>query len=418
MFTVFSDCYEWFNQNSLAKEALSLDILLAWAKELDILPHAPVITITGTNGKGSAASVLTHLLTYKNYKVASFTSPHLTSWTERITINNTPVTEQEMIDAFIFLKNKIPILKLKFFQILFFIALFLFKKQNLDFIILEVGIGGKHDITNIIDATLVILTQVGLDHTELLGETREKIGFEKAGLLRPEIFFVCGDDDPPQSVLQEVNKHACQSFWQNKDFFYREYLSAWDINFPFCQFDNLPLPLLNHKNIASALMAGMCLDVFPDDYFLKNILPHISLAGRIEQHIFAERKIILDVAHNPSAIEHLIFNIKKVISQKQKIFILFGAMKDKNIVSMLSLLQEIAYQWYFTDLNLERAASADMIGEIYQNLSNKKNNFSVFQNPHFAWEAILSESSKNDVILICGSFHTVYAIHSLLKLNN
>lgn len=424
-FKSLKDFADWLTQLPQAPTLLEQKLaLLAKAKttllQHGLMPNVPVITITGTNGKGSTAYALSSFLKATGHHVGCFTSPHLFSYCERISIDLEPVSEQAFLAAANGLCQQIDLSSYNFFYCLFLLALFIFKDQPLDYIVLEVGIGGLVDATNAIDADIVILTQVALDHTQLLGDTREAIGFEKSGLLRPKQIFICGDDDPPQTVLDKAEELNCQSFWFGKQFGVFHTQNSWDLWLPNKMLCHLPPAKMQPESIACALMAMSALqDRFASKAVnfqtIQEVICNKQLIGRCQIVQYNTHEIIFDVAHNPTAVEHLAVFLKS-LSDKENNVAIFGTMADKDIASMLKIMTPTIKTWFFTDLPLERAESAENIAKLYQMHTNEKTNFYCASSPQQALQVLQQQITQDTRIIVFGSFVTVTHVQQALAL--
>ena len=202
-----TDWLDWLLKLHAQEIELGLDRVREVAKQLDVLTPAPfVITVAGTNGKGSSVAMLVAILKVAGYKVGSYTSPHILRFNERIQLNAQPVTDQSIVAAFDAIEKARQGIKLTYFEFATLASLFIFKQADLDVVVLEVGLGGRLDAVNIVDAQACLLTAIDVDHIEWLGSDRDKIGFEKAGVMRLNGLSVCSDPTPPKTVLEHA-KH-------------------------------------------------------------------------------------------------------------------------------------------------------------------------------------------------------------------
>jgi dihydrofolate synthase/folylpolyglutamate synthase len=378
--------------------------------QIQLLPKIPVITVTGTNGKGSTVHALASLLIAAGYRVGCMTSPHLLSYTERFSINLQPVSEQAILQAVSMLANVIELNQFHFAYVLFFIGLYLFQQADLDFVILEVGIGGRLDPSNALDANLVILTQVALDHTHLLGDTRESIGAEKAGLLRQNQIFICGEADPPESVIQQAKQLNCQSFWLNQQFGFFMHQDHCDLWFPDRMTCKLSKPLMHPSNIACAALAASKLKNIALNQKYLGLLPHLQLPGRHQMLHHRGCEIILDVSHNPAAVDYLAHYLK-TLPPNSNTLALFGAMADKDIPKMLEIMSTSIHAWWLTDLPSKRAAHAQDIAQYLSVLQPVK----CFSSAKQACEDILTSAPAGSRIVVFGSFLLGESLLALLS---
>lgn len=417
----FQNFLDWIEQKAQepkhtceAEKKSALEKLRATIQALGLIPSIPIITVTGTNGKGSTVHALGTLLIQAGYQVGTFTSPHLISPCERIAIQLEPVPEQTLLETMNTLAEKINLNTFPFFSIYFLLALKVFKSTSLDFLILEVGVGGRLDVTNILDAAMVILTEVALDHTDLLGKTREEIGHEKVGLLRQNQLFICGDPSPPKTVIQKASELHCQSFWIDQQFGFFEHEKTWDLWLLNRMFCGLPKPLMHPVSLACAVMGvRFCREPSRPFMMTSNLVLAMTswhLPGRCQRITFKSHEIILDVAHNPAAVQYLTSYLNK-LPPNENTFALFGAMRDKNIPEMIKIMVPFIRSWWLTDLPSSRAEKAEKIAHLN---ACDINVIETFDSPTFALEKILSAAPKHSRIVIFGSFLMVgTAIHKI-----
>ncbi|MCD6047232.1 MAG: folC [Gammaproteobacteria bacterium] len=411
----FTDFIQWI-ENLPAQTLSEADKLRCLKKtrlllsQHQLLPKIPVITVTGTNGKGSTVHALASLLIASGYRVGCMTSPHLFSYTERFSIDLQPVSEQAILNAVNRLAHLIELNQFNFAYILFLIGLYLFQQANLDILILEVGLGGRLDPSNALDADLIILTQVALDHTHLLGNTRESIGKEKAGLLRKNQIFICGDANPPATVIQQANQLNCQSFWLNQQFGFFMHQTYWNLWLPDRMLCSLRKPLMHSSNIACAVLAASKIKNIALNQEQLSLLTSLQLPGRRQTFYYRGCEIILDVAHNPAAVQYLA-DYLKTLPPNPNTFALFGAMADKDIPQMLEIMSPIIHTWWLTDVPGKRAAPAH---DIAQHLSTSSP-IKSFNSAKQACEDILTFASAGSRIIVFGSFLLVENLLALLS---
>lgn len=320
----------------------------------ELISQPPIVTITGTNGKGSAVKALTEILVQHDMNVCAFTSPHLIHYTERFAHNQHFIDEASLLRLANKLAALIDLSQWNFFFILFFIFLLWCKELSLDCLILEVGVGGRLDPTNILDASLVILTQVAFDHTELLGDTREAIGFEKAGLLREKIPFICAEPNPPQTVIDQALQLDCISYQLNQQFGFCLQGDEWDVWFQDETFYNLPLPKLHPHSVSAALQAVKIL--FPTLHlthtWLQEQLSLINLPARLQYLIDEKTEWVIDVSHNPAAVSDLAQFLQRLPTKHT--YAIFGGKITKDIATMIAIMQTVIDEWYLVPVLAEQ----------------------------------------------------------------
>ena len=389
---------------------LGLDRVKQVADRLDLLQPAPyVFTVAGTNGKGTTCRTLEMILLAANKRVGVYSSPHLLRFTERVRINNQESKEQDTVDAFVEIEKARQDISLTYFEYATLAALYQFKHAQLDVVILEVGLGGRLDATNIIDADIAIITTIGIDHVEYLGNTRESIGREKAGIFKPKSIAVVGEPEIPSTILDVAHAVNCPLFAVNKDWSYQQIDKlTWQFNSSIKQYQNLPIPQVPLANAATAIAA---LSYSPFSITQKQIdsaLEKTSLIGRF-QIIQLSPTVIVDVAHNPHATSYLVKQIELLKQQQSKVgkvrFVI-GMLKDKDIKSTLSIFN--ADQWYCASLYGERGCNADILKQFLQ--EENVENIATFDSVNEAYQKAMKEAKEDDIIVVCGSFHTVSAV--------
>ena len=389
---------------------LGLERVKSVAERLDLLQPAPYIfTVAGTNGKGTTCRTLEMILLAADKRVGVYSSPHLLHFTERVRINNQESTPSDTVKAFVAIEKARGDVSLTYFEYATLAALYQFKQAQLDVVILEVGLGGRLDATNIVDADIAIITTIGIDHVEYLGNTRESIGREKAGIFKPKSIAVVGEPEIPSSILDVAHAVNCPLFAVNKDWSYQQIDKlTWQFNSSIKQYQNLPIPQVPLANAATAIAA---LSYSPFSITQKQIdsaLEKTSLIGRF-QIIQLSPTVIVDVAHNPHAASYLVKQIELLKQQQSKVgkvrFVI-GMLKDKDIKSTLSIFN--ADQWYCASLYGERGCNADILKQFLQ--EENVENIATFDSVNEAYQKAMQEAKEDDIIVVCGSFHTVSAV--------
>ena len=389
---------------------LGLERVKSVAERLELLQPAPYIfTVAGTNGKGTTCRTLEMILLAADKRVGVYSSPHLLHFTERVRINNQESTPSDTVKAFVAIEKARGDVSLTYFEYATLAALYQFKQAQLDVVILEVGLGGRLDATNIVDADIAIITTIGIDHVEYLGNTRESIGREKAGIFKPKSIAVVGEPEIPSTILDVAHAVNCPLFAVNKDWSYQQIDKlTWQFNSSIKQYQNLPIPQVPLANAATAIAA---LSYSPFSITQKQIdsaLEKTSLIGRF-QIIQLSPTVIVDVAHNPHAASYLVKQIELLKQQQSKVgkvrFVI-GMLKDKDIKSTLSIFN--ADQWYCASLYGERGCNADILKQFLQ--EENVENIATFDSVNEAYQKAMKEAKEDDIIVVCGSFHTVSAV--------
>ena len=389
---------------------LGLERVKSVAERLDLLQPAPYIfTVAGTNGKGTTCRTLEMILLAADKRVGVYSSPHLLHFTERVRINNQESTPSDTVKAFVAIEKARGDVSLTYFEYATLAALYQFKQAQLDVVILEVGLGGRLDATNIVDADIAIITTIGIDHVEYLGNTRESIGREKAGIFKPKSIAVVGEPEIPSTILDVAHAVNCPLFAVNKDWSYQQIDKlTWQFNSSIKQYQNLPIPQVPLANAATSIAA---LSHSPFSITQKQIdsaLEKTSLIGRF-QIIQASPTVIVDVAHNPHAASYLVKQIELLKQQQStvgKVRFVIGMLKDKDIKSTLSIFN--ADKWYCASLYGERGCNADILKQFLQ--EENVENIATFDSVNEAYQKAMKEAKEDDIIVVCGSFHTVSAV--------
>jgi dihydrofolate synthase/folylpolyglutamate synthase len=373
-----------------------------------------VITVAGTNGKGSTVAGLETIYLEKGYKVGAFTSPYLFRYNEYVRLQGKEAGDDEFCLAFERIEQARGEISLTAFEFTALAAFDIFSRAHLDIWILEVGLGGRFDAVNVLDADLAIVTSIGIDHVEWLGDTREKIAFEKAGVLRPNQPAVCGDFDPPMSLIQYANDIGAKLYLQQKDFGFEETnLSnpkkrGWSWWNKTKRLDLLPYPKLALQNMSSVLMAiDLLQTTLPvDNNSIYEGLEKVALAGRI-QIIPGKVEQIWDVSHNPASAEFL-YRWLRENPIKGKTRAVFSMLSDKDILNTLNVIKEKIDEWHIADLHIKRAMSLNDLQDAF--ITAKITAVSSYPTIHQAHEHALALSNEEDRVIVFGSFHTVSGV--------
>ncbi|WP_201764257.1 bifunctional tetrahydrofolate synthase/dihydrofolate synthase [Providencia sneebia] len=386
------------------------------ARQMALLQPAPrVITVTGTNGKGTTCHTLESILMAAGLKVGVYSSPHLIRYTERVRIQGQELPESSFCQVFADIEVQRGDVSLTYFEYGTLAALKLFKQADLDVVILEVGLGGRLDATNVVDADISAITSIAIDHTDWLGSDREHIGFEKAGIFRSGRYGVVGEPDMPLSIGEYSQKIGTILFQRGKDWTFDEQNKSWSWQSSKGEWFNLPLPNVPLANAATALAVICCLKELDSklaqyitDKAIVDGLKFAQLPGRFQ--IIAEKPLtILDVAHNPHAAAYLAMRLSQLPQvEGRRIRAVIGMLGDKDIQGTLACLSEQITDWYVAPLTEFRGAPASQLS---QYLGSPQ----VFDSVDAAWEQACRDATSNDVIVVCGSFHTVAHVMMLLE---
>ncbi|KXW56410.1 bifunctional tetrahydrofolate synthase/dihydrofolate synthase [Ferrovum sp. PN-J185] len=402
---------QWLNyQQSLHQQVieLGLDRVREVARSMSLHPTCPIITVAGTNGKGSTCAFLNSILSVAGYKTGIYTSPHLVRYNERIAINDRLVSDEELCQQFQKIEEARQEVSLTPFEFGVLAAVSLFIEQQVDVMILEVGLGGRLDAVNIFDPTVSIVTSIGIDHIEYLGDNREDIGREKAGIFRPQTPAICADPDPPQSIINYAKQiNAPLKLW-GKDFSLTN--AGESLVFVGCDrcIDSLPYPALKGgfqlHNAAAAICALLSLSdrIHITTQHIEYGLKNVFIAGRYQQ-LTHHCTIILDVAHNPHGAQQLKKNlIEQPCYGRTKL--VFGMLRDKDIRGVVEQLHPVTDEWHVAPVPDLRGANASELAHFIEQVGGKVKTHDSFQE---AMTDALNTSEALDRIVVTGSFVTV-----------
>ncbi len=390
-------------------------------EKLGIHFECPVIIVGGTNGKGSTCAMLESILMQAGYRTGLYTSPHLLHFNERARIGGEAVPDQALIGAFAAVEAKRGDASLTYFEFTTLAILQLFAESGLDAVILEVGLGGRLDAVNVMDADVAIVTSVDIDHTDYLGSTREKIGFEKAGIFRSGKAAICSDPIPPASLIEHADAIGADLWLMGRDFNYAGDKQQWNYGGREQRRNSLGYPSLRGANqLLNASAALAALEVLRQRLpvgaqEVRNGLVMVDLPGRF-QVLPGRPTVVLDVAHNPHAAATLAQNLANMGFHRYT-YAVFGAMHDKDIDGVIAQLKDQIDHWCVTDLPLPRAATAVQLrqklldaGVMPQDEPDAECTAQVFDSPENAYASAQSRAKENDRIVVFGSFLTVAGV--------
>ncbi|TKB45093.1 bifunctional tetrahydrofolate synthase/dihydrofolate synthase [Thalassotalea mangrovi] len=371
------------------------------------LEDKTVVTVGGTNGKGTTCAFLETALLDSGYSVAVYSSPHINQFNERLRINKALINDDALIDAFRRIERARAEISLTYYEYTTLAALMICQAQDVDVVILEVGLGGRLDATNIIDADLSIITSIDLDHQQFLGNDRSSIGLEKAGICRSGKPAVIGEPNLPLKVRQYLDSLGCEGFYRGEHFDHLTDADGkdWQWRGADATFNQLGAPAIPKDNVATALMALSILNKRFTNLTIaeraNNWIAATQVAGRTEV-VSTDPMVMLDVAHNPHAARHL----AKVVgaSGVRKVHALVGMLADKDIYSTLAAMTDVVDIWYPVSLNVPRGAKAGQLIDELQKLHQSSNGF---DNVSDGFKIAKQNANKNDMILVFGSFFTV-----------
>lgn len=387
------------------------------------LSFAKVITVAGTNGKGTTCAFIENALIKSQIKgvqpsVAVYSSPHIERFNERLRINKLDVEDLPLINAFKQIEEARGDTSLSYYEYTTLAALLVLMQVRPQFIILEVGLGGRLDATNLIDADIAVVTTIDLDHQAFLGDDRESIGFEKAGIMRKNQVIVIGDTDAPQSVIKHAYElhahHGKNLYLRDKDFSILNTETTWSWQSENTQLTMLKTTFIPQDNVATALMVLEQLNLCLTTEFINTIILNTKVAGRTELIKQSDHcDVILDVGHNPQATRYLSSYLKKLkqSGKYRKIYGVVAMLGDKDISASVSSLKADIDYWYIGPLNVPRAASLETMKSKLAPISEEIN---CFDNIGEAFKIANMQAGSADLILVFGSFFTVAQIRPQL----
>ncbi len=368
------------------------------------------ITVAGTNGKGSCIAYLEAIYRAQGYRVGCYSSPHILKYNERIKIDGKPVSDELICEAFMRIESVRGETSLSYFEFGTLTALDIFRRSELDVQLLEVGLGGRLDAVNIIDPDIALISSIGIDHVDWLGATRNSIAQEKAGIFRANTPAIIGDLDPPLTLVQSAIDKKAQLFLINSDFHYQKQVISWDWFFGNTHIENLPEPGLKgehqYRNASAVILAVELLaKKLPVSHESIRIgLKNSQLLGRF-QLINDKIPVLLDVGHNPEAVKTL-FDYLLMTFPGKRIHAIFSMMKDKDIATVLEIMNPVVYDWFFAPLTNPRAATETMMRDFFSR-SSVKQVFFGYTDFAEAFNAAKNQAQQGDLLLVFGSFFLI-----------
>ncbi len=387
------------------------------ARALELLPLPfPIISVAGTNGKGSCVAMLGEILSAAGYRVGAYTSPHLLSFNETIRIAGRAVDDQTLLNSFEAVADARGDVRLTWFEFRTLAAARILCDAKPDLALLEVGLGGRLDAVNMFDADLAVIASIGVDHTDWLGESRDQIGREKAGICRSGRPVVCADLDPPRGFIDAVSEVGGKLYRAGIDYRFERTGEEWRWLGPAARSLTLPTPGIAGAcqlgNAAAVLMSLHLLEprFAVDASDLRQGLGRCRLIGR-QQIVSARPQLWLDVAHNPQAAEALAISLKQNPC-RGKTRAVFAMYADKDIAGVVRAIKGCVHHWHLAVLNPPRGASAvQTVNALAQ--AEVSAGFAMHSNPRAALVAAKSESAPDDRIVVFGSFETVRGVMEL-----
>lgn len=377
----------------------------------------PVITIAGTNGKGSSVALLESILSESGLKVGCYTSPHILAYNERIRLQQQPVCDKMLCQAFDAIDQARGSLPLTFFEFGTLAALLIFAQQQVDVAVLEVGLGGRLDAVNVIDTDVAVITSIDIDHVDWLGTDRESIAREKAGIMRAARPAIIAFDDPPASLLQHADALGVKLIRKGIDYEYdRSADAGWQLRSTGIELQHLPVPALQGEfqlqNAAAAILAiealretaGQVLDGVTPQTIARG-LQQVQLAGRFQQ-LLQQPVVWVDVAHNQQSAQVLAQLLQQTASAPANTIAVVAMLADKAVHEVLQMMQPVVGSWCTAGLDVARGLPAKNMAQAVREL-HAGVRLSACETVAEACAQAVEQAAVNDRIIVFGSFYTV-----------
>ncbi|MCE5993566.1 bifunctional tetrahydrofolate synthase/dihydrofolate synthase [Pseudomonas sp. KCA11] len=371
-----------------------------------------VVTVTGTNGKGSTCAFVASLLQAQGLKVGVYSSPHLLRYNERVLVDGQEASDERLCEAFAAVEAARGEISLTYFEMGTLAAFWLFYQSQLDAVVLEVGLGGRLDTVNVVDADLALVTSIGVDHVDYLGDTRELVAFEKAGIFRQGKPALCGDLDPPQPLLDKAAELAAPLFLRGRDFDLASADGHWSwrgtaADGAQVELRDLPLLDLPMENATLALQAYLLMGLPWDAGQIRQALLDTRITGRLDRRLLSWQgkpvELLLDVGHNPHAAEYLARRLAARPLKGRRLAV-FGLLADKDLGGVVAPLQGLVDDWAVAPLDTPRSRPA---AELVTALTNVGAAVKSYASVGAALEGQCAQATADDQILLFGSFFCV-----------
>lgn len=416
---------EWLalieSRHAVTEINMGLDRVRAVKERMALAFNCPVIMVAGTNGKGSTCAMLESILLRAGYKTGLYIKPHFLDFNERARVNGDLASDEALVDSFNVVEAARGETMLTYFEFTTLAIMHLLANAGLQVVILEVGLGGRLDAVNVIDADVSIVTSVDIDHTDYLGDNREQIGYEKAGIFRSGKPAICSDPVPPKSLIDYAEGIGADLWLMGRDFNYSGDKQQWNYGGRSQRRNSLAYPSLRGANQllnASAVLAALealKIELPVGAQEVRTGLVTVELPGRF-QVLPGRPTVILDVAHNPHAASALNQNLGNM-GYHPYTFAVFGSMHDKDIDGVIKAMSEHVDHWCLATLPSPRSASASELAAKVQLIQEDKpeRTVNIFDDPAQAFANAMSRASENDRIVVFGSFLTVAGVMAARK---
>ncbi len=420
-FTTLCDWLAWQEGLHVREIDLGLERCQSVRKRMGLAPPTyRVLSVGGTNGKGSSVALADAILRAAGYRVATYTSPHLLRYNERIRIQGDAVSDEELCAAFERVDAARGATSLTYFEFGTLAALSLCEARDLDVAVLEVGLGGRLDAVNMMDADVALIAAIGIDHVEWLGQDRAAIAFEKAGIFRPGREAVCSDPEAPESLIAHAGRIGARLSLLGRDYRYAVGESSWSWTSRDRSYVDLPPPGLfgayQYQNAAGVLRALEVLDLPVPEAALRAGLAAAHLPGRFQIVAAGGLEYVLDVAHNPQAAAVLAETLRRYRAggtAPPETHAIVGMLRDKDRPGFLAEIQDLVDHWHLTGLPGSRGTAAERLGCEVGALGGKAT-IACYDGVAAALSGVQSQARPRDQVLVSGSFLTVAGVLRLL----
>jgi dihydrofolate synthase/folylpolyglutamate synthase len=403
---------------------MGLDRVRTVKERMGLAFACPTIMVAGTNGKGSTCAMLEAILLQGGYRVGLYIKPHFLDFNERARINGEMASDAALVASFEVVESARGDVDLTYFEFTTLAIMHLLSTSDIDVAILEVGLGGRLDAVNVIDADVSIVTSIDIDHKDYLGDTREEIGFEKAGIFRPGRPAICSDPQPPQSLIDHAADIGADLWLIGRDFNYQGDKQQWAYGGRNVRRNSLAYPALRGANqllnasAALAALEALRLQLPVGAQEVRTGLALVELPGRF-QVLAGRPTTVLDVAHNPHAAAALAQNLGNM-GYHRYTYAVFGIMADKDIADVVAHMAPHVDHWYVAPLPSPRSADPAALAALLEQKrppGAKEEEFSVktFADPATAFADATSRAGQDDRIVVFGSFYTVAGVMAARK---
>lgn len=388
---------------------------VAKVAELSDLKHPAkkVILLGGTNGKGTTSRFIEQYLLTLGYSVGVFNSPFIEHYRELVRVNGELLGEDEHLKSFAYINEQRGDTTLSPFEFTTLAACYCIQQHDVDFALIEVGMGGKGDATNVLDADLSLITTIAMDHQAWLGNSREAIAAEKAGIFRTGKPAIVGEALVPHTLFEVAEQVQPFLSVQGKDFSFQQFKDCWRWKGRDVGFESLPLPTIPMQNVSTALATLEALEIELDEDKVASLIANFEMEGRF-QRISRQPDVFLDVAHNPEAAAFLATSISRIKQKREinEVHAVVGMLKDKDMTQALAMVCAQLTSLYLTTISsTERGATAEMLFDAYDQLPEPQKesiaSVDICSSVSQGLDDALLVAKENDLVVVFGSFYTV-----------